>query len=79
MSKTPCLNRRTDLFVRKFFYFSAIRTNQVMVCIVPKRFFVLGKLTSKLMFDNEFGFEKKFKSIVNSCQTNTVVILHHVK
>ena len=57
MGKFAGLNGYTELFVRELLYFSTVGANQMMMGIIPERLFVLGKLTSKLMLDNQFTFQ----------------------
>jgi len=79
MSEFTGLNGYPQLLVREFLYFSTIRTNQMMMRIVSKCLFVLRKLSTKLMFDNQFAFLQKFKRIVDGCQTHPVIFLHNIE
>jgi hypothetical protein len=57
MGKFSGLNACADLFVGKFLYFTTTGTYQMMVGVVSKCFLVLSKLTSKLVFNNQFSLE----------------------
>ena len=78
MSKFAGLNGYPQLFIGKFLYFSAIGANQMVVCVISKSFFVLCKLTSQLVFYNQFAFKQQVEGVVDRCKTYTIVILHDI-
>jgi len=78
MSKFAGLNGYPQLFIREFLYFSAICTNQMVVCVFSESFFILCKLASQLMLYNQFAFQQQVEGVVDRCKTYTIIILHDI-
>ena len=57
MCKFAGLNGYPQRFIGEFLYFTAVGTNQMMMGIISESLFVLGELTTKLMFYNQFAFQ----------------------
>lgn len=63
--------------ITKFFYFTRIRKDDVVVLTVKIGLFILRLVFPKLMLSNQSTFQKKLDGIVKCRSANPVIFVFH--
>lgn len=67
-----------DACVIKLFYFARLDTNKMVMFIKLERFFELGAIAAKVVFDQQFAIEQQLDGVVERCPAHAVFIVFHV-
>src|SRR5687767_4461584 len=63
--------------VTKFNYFMTLRTNQMIMLLIPIGFLVLRKIFSKLMFAYQIALYQEIQCIIYRSTTHPVIFVLH--
>lgn len=63
--------------ITKFFYFTRICKDDVVVLTVKIRLFILRLVFAKLVFPDQSTFQKKLYGVVKCCSANPVIFIFH--